>query len=68
VRGFSSIAKPLYLLAEDKVKFSWNKQCQNAFNELKHVLSSSPLLSFPKEEGFILDTDASNIGIGAVLS
>jgi len=34
---------------------------------LKRVLSSSPLLSFPKEKGeFILDTDASNIGIGAV--
>jgi len=69
IRGFSSIAKPLYLLTEDKVKFSWNEQCQNAFNELKHVLSSSPLLSFPKEEEeFIFDTDASNIGVGAVLS
>lgn len=33
------------------------------------MLSSSSVLSFPKEEGeFILDTDASNIGIGAVLS
>lgn len=33
------------------------------------MLSSSPTLSFPKgEEEFILDTDASNIGVGAVLS
>lgn len=33
------------------------------------MLSSSPVLSFPRREGeFILDTDASNIGIGAILS
>jgi len=69
VRRFSSIAKLPFLLTEDKVKFSWNEQCQNAFNKLKHVLSSSHLFSFPKEEGeFILDTDVSNIGVGAVLS
>jgi len=36
---------------------------------LKKRLISSPILSFPKEDGqFILDTDASNHGIGAVLS
>jgi len=33
------------------------------------MLTSYPVLSFPKgEDGFILDTDASNVGIGAVLS
>ena len=69
VKGFSFISKPLYALTEDKVKFSWGEECQNAFDELKRVLSFSPMLSFPREEEkFILDTDASNIGIGAVLS
>jgi len=58
IKGFSSLAKPLY-----------KEECQSAFDQLKCVLSSSPILSFPKEEEeFILDTDASNIGIGAVLS
>jgi hypothetical protein len=51
------------------VKFSWREENHYAFSELKRALTSSPLLSFPKGEGeFILDTDASNIGIGAVLS
>ncbi|XP_011858923.1 PREDICTED: uncharacterized protein LOC105556439 [Vollenhovia emeryi] len=69
VRGFSSVAKPLFVLTEDKVKFSWGPECQSAFDELKRVLSSSPVLPFPNEDGeFILDTDASNVGIGAVLS
>jgi len=69
VKGFSSLAKPLYTLTENQIKFVWDTNCQNAFQELKRVLSSSPVLSFPREEGeFILDTDASRIGIGAVLS
>lgn len=47
----------------------WGDECQGAFEKLKLMLSSSPVLSLSKEEDeFILDTDASNIGIGAVLS
>jgi len=39
------------------------------FDNLKRALTSSPILPFPKENGkFILDTDASNIGVGTVLS
>jgi len=39
------------------------------FEILKQVLTSYPILSFPLGDGkFILDTDASNIGIGAILS
>ena len=39
------------------------------FEKLKTALVSSPILSYPQNEGlFILDTDASNVGMGAVLS
>jgi len=69
VKGFSSLAKPLYALTENKRKFIWEDKCQSAFDELKHVLSSSPILSFPREERqFILNTDAFNIRIDAVFS
>lgn len=69
VKGFSLIAKPLFSLTENLAKFIWTDQCEMAFRELKRRLISSPILSFPKSEGqFILDTDASNHGIGAVLS
>ncbi|KMQ88146.1 integrase core domain protein [Lasius niger] len=62
-------AKPLYALTEKQIKFVWENECQNAFEKLKQMLSSSPILSFPKGKSeFILDIDASNIGIGAVLS
>lgn len=69
VKNFSNIAKPLYILTEDKIKFNWEIEQQHVFELLKKVLTSSPTLSFPHGDGkFVLDTDASNIGIGAVLS
>ena len=37
-------------------------------DRLKYALTSAPILSFPDGEAFILDTDASGFGIGAVLS
>jgi len=69
VKGFSLIAKPLFSLTEDSVKFIWTEECGEAFKELKERLIASPILSYPDNQGrFILDTDASNHGIGAVLS
>lgn len=69
VEGFSLIAKPLFSLTENQIKFEWNETCQEAFEKLKQKMISTPILSFPNETGeFILDTDASNHGIGAVLS
>lgn len=69
VKGFSLIAKTLYKLTEESTPFSWTYECQRAFQQLKQVLVAPPILSFPTTEGrFILDTDASNHGIGAVLS
>jgi len=62
----------LFKLTKNHTKFIWIDSCQEAFVILKQGLISSPVLSFPIEEGeFILDTDASNHGIsslGAVLS
>jgi len=47
----------------------WTDECDSAFVALKTALVSSPILSYPKENGlFILDTDASNSGLGTVLS
>ena len=64
-RGFANIAAPLHR-KKDKA-FSWTKECDDAFNRLKHVLSQAPVLANPTSEGtFVLDTDDSNTGIGAV--
>ncbi|UYV81700.1 hypothetical protein LAZ67_20002038, partial [Cordylochernes scorpioides] len=69
VPGFSNIARPLHRLTESGRPFSWTIDCERAMDKLKQALSSPPMLAYPDPgEPFILDTDASNTGIGAVLS
>ena len=66
---FADIAAPLYNLMRKQVRFEWSAECQVAFDRLKEALVSSPVLAQPRHDGqFILDTDASMVGIGAVLS
>ena len=56
-------------MTEKDAKFNWSDNCQTAFDELKRLLTSSPVLSYPRDHGtYIVDTDASLFGIGAVLS
>ena len=69
VPQFASIAKPLTSLADKGPAFDWNCACEAAFTRLKHLLTCAPILGYPQEEGRLtLDTDASDMGLGAVLS
>ena len=69
INGFATIAKPLHHLTEKTTIFKWTTQCQEAFDHLKQCLISAPILAFPNyNKPFLLDTDASEVGIGAVLS
>jgi len=69
VLNFSEVASPLSKLTQKNVEFIWSPECQSAFEKLKSALCNAPVLSHPlPNTQFILDTDASNVGIGAVLS
>ena len=69
VPDFATVAQPLHHLTEKTVSFVWNAACQCAFEELKERLTTAPILAFPDFAcTFLLDTDASEYGIGAVLS
>ena len=69
IRNFAHIAKPLHQLTEKARDFQWSEGCEEAFQELKNRLTSAPILAFPDfDQPFVLDTDASQAGIGAVLS
>ena len=69
IHKFSDIASPLTQLTKKEVKFVWDSRCQRSFEKLKQVLCEAPVLSYPMKEGeFILDCDASDTGIGGVLS
>ena len=69
VPGFSRVADPLHRLLETGREFLWSEQCQIAFGELKRALCEAPTLA-PADPNlpFILDTDASDVGIGGVLA
>ena len=71
IPDFASAAAPLSDLtrkdAPDRVL--WSPACQDAFDKLKKDLSSNPVLTSPDfDQPFVIQTDASNVGIGAVLS
>ena len=69
IRGFSSIAGPMNKLTEKSQPFDWTAECETAFLNLKQAIVSDNVMAYPNDEGmFILDTDASAAGIGAVLS
>ena len=70
VPEFAELAVPLTRLTRKKAKFEWGPEQETAFNRLKKCLIQPPILSFPLESGgsFLLDTDASGVAIGSVLS
>jgi len=69
IKNFASIAQPLQHLTEHGRTFTWTTECANSFAVLKQWLTSAPILVFPDcSKSFILDTDASQDGIGAALS
>lgn len=69
IQNFSVIASPLHKMTQKDVRFKWTSACQEAFESLKRFLISAPVLAYPDFSlEFILDTDASGEGSGAVLS
>lgn len=76
IRHFSLIAEPLLEIAKKNAKHpktafgaKWTSECQDSFQKLKSLLSSAPLLGYADfTSPFILETDASSQGLGAVLS
>ncbi|XP_073031332.1 uncharacterized protein [Primulina eburnea] len=68
IADFSKIALPLTSLTRKAIKFEWTIECQQAFQTLKDKLTSAPILVLPcGTEDFVVYTDASKQGLGAVL-
>jgi hypothetical protein len=69
VAGFADIVRPLNRLCDKGAYFCWTEECDKAFRYLKEKMTTSPVLSYPIPGlPFVLDTDASNEAVGAVLS
>ncbi|GKB22812.1 putative nucleotidyltransferase, ribonuclease H [Tanacetum coccineum] len=68
IEGFSKIAKPMTKMTQENMKFDWSEKAEAAFQLLKQILCSAPILSLPEgSENFMVYCDASRKGLGAVL-
>ena len=69
VPNYADIAAPLHSASQKGECFRWTAQCEEAFLNIMWKLINAPILAFPQlDVSFILDTDASDRGLGAVLS
>ena len=77
MKDYAKIAKPLFGLIGGKkgtpkkplTLFIWNEDCEKAFQHLRRLMVATPILAYPDFSlPFILQTDASGGGLGAVLA
>ena len=69
IRQYAKIADPLTSMTGKSERYRWNDKCQEAFDTLKKELCQAPVLTHPDfTKPFVIFTDASDIGVGAVLS
>lgn len=66
--NFAAVTEPLTQLLSKRIKFIWSERCDKAFEELKAMLQSAPVLTAPDfKSSFKLAVDASDVAAGAVL-
>ena len=69
VRNYSQLASPLYDLLRKAVPWEWRVEHATALCDLQNAFDTATLLGHPTENDvFVLDTDASDTGMGGVLS
>eukprot|EP00253_Pinus_taeda_P010499 PITA_10499 len=68
VEGFSRVAYPITSLQKKGKAFHWTTNCQKSFEQLKHLLTTTPILSIADPgKDYVVCTDASKEGVGGVL-
>lgn len=69
IRNYSKIVAPLTALTSTARSFSWSPEAAQAFQDLKERFTAAPILTQPDPTlQFIVEVDASDTGVGAVLS
>ena len=68
IPDFSKLVKPITSLLKNDIKFNWSSKCNEAFEQLKTLLTTAPVLAQPDiTKPFVVYCDASGSGLGCVL-
>jgi len=69
IKDFAQIARPMNMLTRKDVKWQWGGEQQKAFDELKEIFTTRPVLVAPDlDKEFRVEADTSNYAMGGVLS
>ena len=69
IKNFAQVARPINVLMRKDVKWQWKQEQQKAFDELKKIFTTRPVLVAPDlDKEFRVEADASNYATGGVLS
>lgn len=69
VPQLSTVCEPLRRLTDEDSEFDWMPQHEDAFNEVKRLLSQAPVLQYYNvNEPVVLESDSSDVGLGAVIT
>ena len=69
IKDFARIAAPLHMLVRKEQKWKWEKEQEKAFERLKTVFTTEPILAIPDiDREMRVEADASDYAMGGVLS
>ena len=69
IKDFTQVARPMNVLTRKGKKWQWEETQQKAFDKLKRVFTSKPVLAAPDlDKEFRVEANASNYATGGVLS
>ena len=69
IKGFAQVARPMNILTRKDIKWRWEGEEQTAFDKLKRIFMTRPVLAAPDlDKEFRVEADTSNYATGGVLS
>ena len=69
IKNFTRVTRPMNTLTRKNIKWQWEKEQQQAFDKLKEIFTTRPVLAAPDlDKEFRVEADASNYATGGVLS
>ena len=69
IKNFAQVARPMNVLTRKDIKWQWKEEQQKAFDKLKRIFTTKPVLAAPDlDKEFRVEADASNYATGGVLS